>query len=92
MIAVDIAYRPHEEEASGLTAYAFQALHILVNSLARSQARTADVVIRLNLHQRWKECGREALVAAGRHAVAAAWPEIQRAILARSAKPTPRSP
>lgn len=82
VIAVDVAYRPHEETASGLTAYAFQALHILVNSLAASQARTADVLIRLNLHQRWTECGREGLMAAGRHAVAAAWPDIRRAILA----------
>jgi len=89
VIAVDVAYRPHEEVASGLTAYAFQALHILVNSLAASQARTADVVIRLNLHQRWKDCGREGLVAAGRQAVSTAWPEIQRAILARSAKRAP---
>jgi NTE family protein len=86
VIAVDVAYRPHEEAASGITAYAFQALHILVNSLAASQARTADVVIRLNLHQRWKNCGREGLVAAGRQAVAAAWPEIQRALLVRSPK------
>jgi NTE family protein len=83
VIAVDVAYRPHEEPASGLTAYAFQALHILVNSLAASQARTADVLIRLNLHQRWSECGSEGLMAAGRHAVAAAWPDIRRAILAR---------
>jgi NTE family protein len=85
VIAVDIAYRPGEEEASGITAYAFQALHILVNSLAASQARDADVLIRLNLHKRWTECGREGLVAAGRAAVAQAWPEIARALLARAA-------
>jgi hypothetical protein len=40
VIAVDVAYRPHEEEASGLTAYAFQAMHILVNSLAANTAYT----------------------------------------------------
>ena len=89
VIAVDVAYRPHEEEASGLTAYAFQAMHILVNSLAASQARSADVPIRLNLHKRWLECGREGLVAAGRGAVAAAWPELQRALTLR-APPLPR--
>lgn len=83
VIAVDVAYRPHEEEASGLTAYAFQALHILVNSLAASQARTADVNIRLDLHDRWMKCGRAGLVAAGREAVDRAWPEIARAVLAR---------
>ena len=86
VIAIDVAYRPHEEAASGLTAYAFQAMHILVNALAASQLRTADVAIRLNLHQRWKDCGQDGLVAAGRHAVAAAWPQIQREIVARSGK------
>ena len=84
VIAVDVAYRPHEEEASGLTGYAFQAMHILVNSLAASQGRSADVLIRMNLHKRWMECGREGLVAAGREAVAAAWPDVQRALLART--------
>jgi NTE family protein len=83
VIAVDVAYRPSEGSASGLTAYAFQAVHILVNSLAASQERAADVVIRLNLHKRWTECGREGLVAAGRDAVARAWPEIARAAIAR---------
>lgn len=83
VIAVDVAYRPGEGEASGLTSYAFQALHILVNSLAASQARDADVLIRLNLHHRWTECGREGLLAAGREAVARAWPDIARAAIAR---------
>jgi NTE family protein len=84
VIAVDVSYRPREEEASGLTAYAFQALHILVNSLAASQERAADVVIRLNLHKRWMDCGRAGLVAAGHDAVAQAWPEIARAAMARA--------
>jgi NTE family protein len=84
VIAVDVAYRPNEEAASGLTSYAFQALHILVNSLAASQERSADVVIRLNLHKRWMECGRDGLVAAGRDAVAGAWPEIVRAAMAKA--------
>ena len=88
VIAVDVAYRPHEEPASGLTAHAFQAMHILVNALAASQARSADVAIRLNLHKRWLECGQEGLIAAGREAVDSAWPELQRALLARR----PRKP
>ena len=90
VIAVDVAYRPGEEEASGLTAYAFQALHILVNSLAASQARDADVLIRLNAHRRWMECGREGLIAAGRAAVEAAWPEIVRETLAREVRESAR--
>ena len=90
VIAVDVAYRPGEGEASGLTAYAFQAMHILVNSLAASQARGADVLIRLNLHKRWTDCGRDGLVAAGREALDRAWPEIVRAALARAPQEEPR--
>lgn len=78
VIGVDVAYRPYEEAASGLTEYAFQAMHILVNSLAAEQMRTADVGIKLNLHHRFMECGNEALITAGREAVAKAWPEIVR--------------
>jgi NTE family protein len=85
VIAVDVAYRPHEEEAHGMAQYAFQAMHILVNALAVEQLRAADVAIRPNLHRRWKECGREGLIAAGRDSIARAWPEIQRAVLARTA-------
>jgi NTE family protein len=84
VIAVDVAYRPGEEHASGLAAYAFQALHILVNSLANAQVREADVLIRLNAHKRWTECGREGLIAAGREAVDRAWPQVARALLERT--------
>lgn len=84
VIGVDVAYRPHEEDASGITQFAFQALHILVNSLAAEQMRSADVAIRLNLHRRFVDCGEEALIAAGREAVARAWPELVRAFLQRS--------
>jgi NTE family protein len=87
VIAVDVAYRPSEEEAHGIAQYAFQAMHILVNALAAEQLRAADVAIRPNLHHRWMQCGREGLVAAGRDAVAHAWPEIARAVLARAAVP-----
>lgn len=83
VIGVDVAYRPHEEQANGLTQYAFQAMHILVNSLAAVQMRSADVGIRLNLHQRFVECGNESLIAAGREAVAKAWPELSRELARR---------
>ena len=60
-------------------------MHILVNSLAAAQLRSADVAIRLNLHHRFTECGREALIDAGRDAMRRAWPEIVlRAIEART--------
>jgi NTE family protein len=88
VIAVDVAYRPDEGEASGITQYAFQAMHILINALARQQLRSADVAIRLNLHHRLMSCGESSLVAAGREAVRRAWPEMLRAAAAaRRARP-----
>ena len=83
VIGIDVAYRPHEEEASGLSQYAFQALHILVNSLAAQQLATASIAIRLNVHRRFMECGREALIEAGREGVRRAWPEIAAALQAQ---------
>ena len=83
VIAVDVAYRPDEEEARGMTQYAFQAMHILINALAKQQLRSADVPIRLNLHHRFMSCGNAAVIAAGREAVRRAWPEILRAAAAR---------
>jgi NTE family protein len=85
VIAVDVAYRPHEEEASGLTQYGFQAMHILLNALAAEQTRSADVILRLDVHKPFMECGREALVAAGREAVREAWPRIEAALRRRYA-------
>lgn len=86
VIAVDVAYRPHEEAARGMTQYAFQAMHILVNSLATAQLAAADVVLRMDLHQHYVRCGNESLIAAGRAAVAAAWPDIARAVVRRAPK------
>jgi NTE family protein len=83
VIGVDVAYRPDEEEVSGMAGYAFQSLHILVNALAAEQAAAADVTIRLNVHRRLMDCGRDGLVEAGREAVRRAWPEILRAISKR---------
>jgi len=83
VIAVDVAYKPSEEEARGMTQYAFQAMHILINALATQQLRSADVAIRLNLHHRFMSCGNAAVIAAGREAVRRAWPDMVRAAAAR---------
>jgi len=85
VIAVDVAYRPYEESASGMTQYAFQAMHILMNSLAAQQMKSADVAIRLDVHRTLMACGREAVIAEGREAVRRAWPEIVRALALRAA-------
>ncbi len=50
VIAVDVAYRPYEGRPSSSADYAFQALHILTNALAREQTQAADHLIRLDLH------------------------------------------
>jgi NTE family protein len=84
VIAIDVAYRPYEESASGITGLAFQSMHILVNSLAQAQLRDADFAIRLDVHRRLADCGAEAVVAAGRNAVRQSWPQLVRAIEARA--------
>ena len=80
VLAVDVAYRPSEGEASGLAGAGFQAMHILINTLAAEQTRTADHVLRLDLHHRFMRCGARSLVASGRDAVQAAWPQIERSL------------
>ena len=88
VIAVDVAYRPYEEKADGMVQQAFQAMHILINSLADRQLRDADLAIRLDLHHRLMACGPDALIAAGREAVRRAWPEISHSVRARLAART----
>jgi len=82
VIAVDVAYRPYEARASGLLQNGFQAMHILVNSLAQTDMRAADFRIRIDAHHTMMECGDEALVAAGRAAVARQWPALRRSLVA----------
>ena len=78
VIAIDVAYRPHEEEAITAPQLGFQAIHIVTNSLSGEQLKRADVAIRIDLHHVFKKCGREALVAAGREAMRIAWPQVAR--------------
>jgi NTE family protein len=75
VIAVDVAYRPYEGKVSGITGYAFQGMHILVNTLAERQLRDADLVIRLDVHH-LMGCGGAAMVAAGRNAMTRALPDL----------------
>jgi NTE family protein len=50
VVAVDVAYRPYEEVPSGTADLAFQSLHILTNALAREQTRSAEHLLKLDLH------------------------------------------
>lgn len=50
VVAVDVAYRPYEGVPSSTADYAFQSMHILTNALAREQTRSADLLIKLDLH------------------------------------------
>ena len=84
VIAVDVAYRPYEAPSGGLAGNAFQAMHILINSLAERQERDADFLIRLDLHQEMMKCGNEALIAAGRDAMRRAWPALAAALRERA--------
>ena len=85
VIAIDVAYRPYEEPASGLVQNGLQAMHILVNALAAAELRDADFPIRLDLHKTMTDCGPESLVGAGREAIASRWPELRRSLLAARA-------
>lgn len=85
VIAIDVAYRPYEENVDSAAQYAFQAMHILVNALAERQLPAADVALRLDVHRTLVSEGREAVLAEGREAVRRAWPQIESA-LARAAK------
>jgi NTE family protein len=84
VIGVDVAYRPYEEPASGLTQFGFQAMHILINSLAAEEMRGADFPLRLDVHRQLMDCGPESLIAAGREAVRRAWPQLSRSLAARA--------
>ena len=83
VIGIDVAYRPYEEPARGRLQSAFQAVHVLVNALAAEQDRHADVIVRMDVHRIYTECGPQAMVYAGRQALRDAWPAIE-AALARS--------
>jgi NTE family protein len=78
VIAIDVAYRPHEGEAATVTQVAFQAMHILTNALALEQLKRADVAVRIDLHETFTKCGPNSLVAAGRQAMREAWPRVVR--------------
>lgn len=84
VVAVDVAYRPSDAPASGLTGMAFQTLHIMINALAAEQTRRADVTLRLALHHLMSktqpQADAPALIAAGDAALTAAWPKIARLI------------
>ena len=88
VIAIDVAYRPDEEPASGVTGVAFQTMHIMVNSLIRSQIGEADFALSMNLHHLMLGRGDvfDRLVEAGDAAMTRAWPAL-RARLAQGGHP-----
>jgi NTE family protein len=70
IVAVDVAYRPHEEAPSSSSDYAFQAVHILTNALARAQTRQVEHLIKLDLHHLMrKRLDVDALIDAGEAAL-----------------------
>jgi NTE family protein len=77
VIGVDVAFRPNEEQAQGLSGVAFQAMQIMTNALINEQIGRADIAIRMNLHRLiGKENSHEQLIAAGYAAAMRAWPTL----------------
>jgi NTE family protein len=84
VIAVDVAYRPYEDAAGGIVGLGFQAMHILVNSLADRQRADADFVVRLDVHH-LMPCGNAALIGAGREVMARLLPDLEAAMARKAA-------
>lgn len=77
VLAVDVAYRPHEAPVRWVWDAAFQSLHILVNRLIDEQIVEADLALRLELHRHVDgERPFDALIDAGDQAVESNWPSI----------------
>ena len=79
VIAVDVAYRPHDERPGGIADMAFQMMHIFVNSLIDEQIKRADFAIRLDVHRlmhgKWDA---DMLIGEGERAAREAWPALAR--------------
>ena len=65
--------------------FGFQAMHVLVNSLAEAQAPQADFRLRLDLHHAFQACGPRAMIGIGRDGMRRAWPVLAAALQGRSA-------
>jgi NTE family protein len=77
IVAVDVAYRPHEAAPSSSSDYAFQAVHILTNTLAREQTAGAEHLIKLDLHHLMhKRLDVDALIDAGDGALMKLAPQL----------------
>lgn len=78
VVAVDVAYRPYEEVPTSASDYAFQAMHIVTNALAREQTRQADHLIKLDVHHLMRRrLDVDALIEAGEAALLALAPKLQ---------------
>jgi NTE family protein len=87
VIAVDVAYRPYEEPARGLSGQAFQAMHILTNRLAERELADADFALKLDVHHAFMACGRAGLVLAGREAMQRSLPALEASLARAAARP-----
>lgn len=78
VVAVDVAYRPHDETPRGIGDIAFQMMHVMVNRLIEEQIGRADVVVRMELHHLMRKgLDPDALIDAGEQAMLAAWPRLR---------------
>lgn len=89
VIALDVAYRPHEAPVARLFDVAFQAMHILVNRLIDEQLQRATLAIRLDVHDRVQaDTSMQSTIEAGEQAVLAHWPTIRRLLDDASRQPS----
>lgn len=78
VIAVDIAYRPHDERPVGMADMAFQAMHILINALIAEQVRRADFTVRIELHHLMHgDWTVQTMIDEGERAMREAWPALR---------------
>lgn len=91
VVAVDVAYRPYEEKPSSWFDRLLQPLHIATNALAREQTRSADFLLKLDLHHLMLDhFDPDALIDAGERAMLALAPALRAAPPAPLTAPAPR--
>jgi len=78
VVAIDVAYRPHDELPRGIGDIAFQMMHVMVNALIDEQLRRADFALRIELHHLMLgEWNADVLIREGERATLQAWPQLR---------------
>ena len=77
VVAVDVAYRPHDARPKGVADMAFQMMHIMINALINEQIGRAEFVVRIELHHLMRRgWTAQTLIDEGERAMRVALPEL----------------